>query len=60
MKVKELKKDSREEVDFKTLLGCIMDMIKLSGQIELLEMIFPVIRENLPDSYQNKINIFIK
>jgi hypothetical protein len=51
IKVKEIKKDSKQEVDFKSILTSIVDMIKLAGHIELFEILFPVIREQLPEPY---------
>ncbi|KAL4502183.1 hypothetical protein ABPG72_000418 [Tetrahymena utriculariae] len=60
MKVKELKRDSKQEIDFKSILGCMINMIKLAGQIELLEILFPVIRESLEEPYHTKIITFIQ
>lgn len=35
-------------------------MMILSGRIELLEFIFPILREALPKSYDHKLKIFLK
>lgn len=60
MKVKELKRDSQEEINFKAILASFIDMIKLAGHIELFEYLFPIIREKLSEPYHSRIDAFIK
>ena len=55
VRVRELKINSRDEVDFRTVLGSLLDMTILAGQIELIEFFFPVLRENLQESYAGKM-----
>lgn len=44
IKISDLKKDSNEEKNFNTIIKNLTEMIKLCGQIQYFEVLFPLIR----------------
>ncbi|CAD8069351.1 unnamed protein product [Paramecium sonneborni] len=51
IKISDLKKGSIEESNFKEILKKLTEMIKLCGQIQYIEVLFPLLRQDLNFDY---------
>ena len=60
LKVRELIANSQQESNFRAILKAVNDMIKLSGRINLFEMVFPLFREELSDKWRKDLSLFVE
>jgi hypothetical protein len=58
--VRELIANSQSESNFRAILKALTDMIKLSGRISLMELVFPLFREDLPDKWKRDLVAFVE
>jgi hypothetical protein len=58
--VRELVKGSTAESNFRGILKSFIDMINLTGRVEFISILSPVLREDLEAGWASEMNAFVR